>query len=79
MSKFFVRGDLENLGWVVRFSNLCGDAPIGPRLAKGTSYPQDIGVFFEKKCGAQSACEKWNTWYHSQPYLMKKRKAKYVS
>jgi hypothetical protein len=79
MSSFVVRGDLRSLGWVVKFSNLIGEVPVGPRLAKGTAFPTEIGTHFEIKKDAEIACKSWDEWYHKQPYLSKKRKAKYVA
>tara|TARA_B100001093_G_C26629138_1_gene928070 strand:- start:586 stop:834 length:249 start_codon:yes stop_codon:yes gene_type:complete len=77
---FVVRPNFGNLGWVVRFSHDdMGEAPVGPRLAKGTRYPNEIGTHFDFKEDAESACKSWAEWYNSQPYLSKKRKAKYIA
>lgn len=77
---FVVRPDLGNLGWQVRLSHrTMGDMPVGPRLSKGSRYPNEIGTFFDIKEDAVIACERWGEWYNKQPYLSKKRKAKYVS
>jgi hypothetical protein len=77
---FVVRGDLGSLGWVVRFSHeSMGEMPVGPRLAKGTRFPNEIGTHFEIKEDAKIACDRWSEWYHKQPYLSKKRKSKYVA
>ncbi len=77
---FVVRGDLRSLGWVVKFSHeAMGEMPVGPRLAKGTRFPNEIGINFEVKKDAEIACKRWDEWYNKQPYLSKKRKAKYVS
>lgn len=53
--------------------------PVGPRLSKGARYPNEIGTNFDIKEDAVIACERWAEWYNKQPYLSKKRKAKYVS
>ena len=67
-------------GWVVRLShNEMGETPVGPRLAKGSRYPSEIGVVFDEKSEAEQAAKKWEEWYFSQPYLTKKRKAKYIA
>lgn len=84
MSKptFVVRGDLGNLGWVVKLSHeTMGEVPVGPRLAKGTRFPTEIGTSFENKSDALRACEVWDEWYFSQPYVKKapKQKAKYLA
>lgn len=77
---FVVRGDPNNFGWQVRYSHQgMGEMPVGPRLAKGTRYPNEIGVLFEDKGDAERAAQQWETWYISQPYLSKKRKAKYIA
>tara|TARA_Y100001937_G_scaffold104223_1_gene144041 strand:+ start:897 stop:1145 length:249 start_codon:yes stop_codon:yes gene_type:complete len=77
---FVVRGDLGTMRWVIRLSHEgMGESPVGPRLAKGTPFPKEIGTHFEKKCDALRACEKWTDWYLGQPYLKKKRKAKYIA
>ena len=77
---FVVRGNLDKMGWEVRISHEgMGESPVGPRLAKGTPFPREIGVHFEKKSDALRACERWTDWYLGQPYLKKKRKAKYLA
>ena len=67
------------MGWTVKFLGVLGESPIGPRLAKGGRYPSEIGTSFENKNDALRACEKWNEWYYSQPYLNKKQKTKYLA
>lgn len=84
MSKttFVVRADLGNLGWLVRLSHeTMGEVPVGPRLAKGTRFPNEIGTFFENKSDALRACEVWDEWYFNQPYMKKPKKqtAKYLA
>lgn len=76
---FVVRGDLRNMGWIVRTQSELGEGPVGPRLAKGVRFPNEIGTSFENKSDALRACESWKEWYNSQPYLKKKRKTKYVA
>lgn len=70
----------EDIWWVVRLSHEgMGEMPVGPRLAKGTDFPRQIGTSFESQQDAEDAAEKWTEWYMSQPYLKKKRKAKYIA
>lgn len=76
---FVVRADLGNLGWIVRSQSLLGEGPVGPRLAKGTRFPNEIGVSFDLKEDAKIAAERWSEWYYSQPYLSKKRPKKYIA
>ena len=79
---FVVRADLGNLGWVVKASHEeMGEIPVGPRLAKGTRFPTEIGTSFENKNDALRACEVWDEWYNNQPYVKKppKQKAKYLA
>lgn len=77
---FVVRPGLRNMGWQVRSQTLLGEGAVGPRLAKGTRFPTEIGVDFENKTDALRACESWHDWYYSQPYLRKKQKTlKYVA
>jgi len=79
-SSFIVRASVGNLGWVVRYSHEgMGESPVGPRLAKGTRFPTEIGTHFDFKEDAEEACVSWEEWYNKQPYLSKKRKAKYVA
>ena len=49
-----------------------GEGPVGPRLAKGTRFPFEIGVDFDSKADAEKAAEEWEKWYYSQPYLKRK-------
>ena len=76
---FVVRPDLGNLGWIVRSQTLLGEGPVGPRLAKGTRFPNEIGVHFDIKQDAENAAKSWSEWYYSQPYLSKKRPKKYIA
>ena len=77
---FVVRRSLRNLGWDVRASHeAMGDMPVGPRLAKGVRYPNEIGTTFENKGDAERAAVSWADWYNNQPYLSKKRKTKYLA
>lgn len=67
-------------GWVIRSQGLLGDGPVGPRLAKGTEFPSEFGTKFNTKLEADMVCQKWNDWYHNQPYTKKRQKAlKYVA
>ena len=77
---FVVRPAVRNLGWEVRFFNEeLGESPVGPRLAKGTRYPNEIGTHFDFKEDAEIASRSWTDWYNKQPYLSKKLKAKYIA
>lgn len=77
---FVVRGDLFSMGWVVRTHSSMGEGAVGPRLAKGVRFPNEIGTSFENKSDALRASESWNDWYYSQPYNKKARKnMKYVA
>jgi hypothetical protein len=78
---FVVRASLGNLGFDVRYLSHTGmgEMPVGPRLAKGTRFPNEIGTHFDFKEDAEIACKSWAEWYNKQPYLGKKRKAKYVA
>lgn len=78
---FVVRGDLRNMGWAVRTHSLLGEGAVGPRLAKGTRFPSEIGTSFDIKEDAEIACERWDEWYNSQPYFKshKKNNMKYVA
>ena len=77
---FVVRPALGNLGGEVRFfHDGMGDMPVGPRLAKGSVYPTEIGTHFDFKGDAEDACKSWAKWYDDQPYLKKKTKAKYLA
>jgi hypothetical protein len=76
---FVVRGDLRNMGWIVRSQGPLGEGPVGPRLAKGTRFPLEIGINFDLKQDAEKAAEEWENWYYSQPYLKKKRPNKYIA
>lgn len=76
---FVVRGDLRNMGWIVRSQGPLGESPVGPRLAKGTRFPNEIGTSFDIKEDAERAAIQWDKWYHSQPYLKKKQKTKYLA
>lgn len=76
---FVVRADLGNLGWVVRSQSILGEGPVGPRLAKGSYFPTEIGTSFEIKEDAEIACKRWHEWYYGQSYLSKKRKNKYLA
>jgi hypothetical protein len=84
MSKltFVVRSDLGNLGWIVKASHdEMGEIPVGPRLAKGTRFPNEIGTSFENKSDALRACSSWRDWYENQPYVKKApgKRAKYIA
>lgn len=76
---FVVQPDLGNLGWIVRSQGALGEGSVGPRLAKGTRFPMEIGVNFGNKQDAEKAAHDWHEWYYSQPYLSKKRKNKYLA
>lgn len=76
---FVVRGDLRDMGWIVRAQGPLGESPVGPRLAKGTRFPTEIGVSFDLKSDAENAAIAWDKWYYSQPYLKKKRPNKYLA
>lgn len=76
---FVVRADLGNLGWVVRSHGALGEGPVGPRLAKGSYFPNEIGTYFEIKADAETAAKSWHDWYYGQSYLSKKRKNKYLA
>jgi hypothetical protein len=76
---FVVRGNLRNMGWIVRSQGPLGESPVGPRLAKGTRFPFEIGVDFDSKEDAERAAKEWDKWYYSQPYLKKKRPNKYIA
>ena len=66
-------------GWVIRSHGVLGDAPVGPRLAKGTPFPSEFGTKFSTKKDADVVCHNWNEWYKKQPYLKKKQKTKYLA
>ena len=75
---FVVRKSDE--GWVIKSQSLLGEGAVGPRLAKGTSFPSEFGVKFNTKSEADIVCEKWKTWYNKQPYTKKKQKTlKYIA
>jgi len=75
---FVVRKSDE--GWVIRSQSLLGEGPVGPRLAKGTSFPSEFGLKFDTKAEADLVCQKWKDWYHGQPYTKNKQKAlKYIA
>lgn len=75
---FVVRKSDE--GWVIRSQSLLGEGPVGPRLAKGTSFPSEFGLKFSDKIEADMVCQKWNDWYRGQPYTKSKQKAlKYIA
>ena len=57
---FVVRGDLRNMGWIVRSQGPLGEGPVGPRLAKGTRFPLEIGINFDLKQDAERAAEEWD-------------------
>lgn len=76
---FVVRRKTNATGWIIRSQSILGEKPVGPRLAKGTAFPSEFGLNFKTKVEAEQVAEKWNEWYHGQPYLKKKRKAKYVA
>ncbi|MBL18683.1 MAG: hypothetical protein CMC82_02490 [Flavobacteriaceae bacterium] len=68
------------MGWEVRLAQeSLGEGAVGPRLAKGTRFPNEIGTFFENEEDAKIAACRWAEWYNKQPYLTKKRKAKYIA
>ena len=62
-------------------SHELGEMPVGPRLAKGTRFPREIGLSFRTKKETEQAAEKWTAWYESQPYVKKggQKKIKYVA
>ena len=73
MSKFVVRE--AELGWTVRFSHeYMGEGPVGPRLARGTRYPSEIGVNFMEREDADAAALDWGEWYTGQPVLKNKKR-----
>lgn len=77
---FVVRPGLRGMGWTVRSHGVVGEGAIGPRLAKGTKFPMEIGIDFDIKQDAERAAEQWTEWYYSQPYLKKKQKTmKYIA
>lgn len=68
-----------NKGWVIRSQTILGESPVGPRLAKGTAFPQEFGLTFADRREAESVAKKWEEWYYGQSYLRKKRKSKYLA
>jgi hypothetical protein len=73
MSDFVVREG--ELGWTVRFSHkYMGEGPIGPRLARGTRYPSEIGVNFLEREDAEVALREWDEWFTGQPVMKKKKR-----
>ena len=48
-------------------------------VPKGTRFPSEIGTSFDNKEDAEIAAKRWDEWYHSQSYLKKKQKAKYLA
>jgi len=79
MNKFVPRKIKDR--WIIRSQGALGEAPVGPRLAKGAPFPKEIGLIFEKKSDALRASVLWEEWYQGQPYVKKseKRKAKYLA
>jgi len=69
------------MGWAVRTHSLMGEGAVGPRLAKGTRFPNEIGTFFDIKEDAEIACQRWHKWYYEQSYFKSSRKKnmKYVA
>ena len=43
------------MGWIVRSQGPLGESPVGPRLAKGTRFPNEIGTSFDLKEDAESS------------------------
>lgn len=76
---FVVRPKSNDTGWIIRSHTILGEGPVGPRLAKGSEFPSEFGLTFKTKQEAEQVAERWNNWYHNQPYLKKKRKAKYLA
>ena len=68
-------------GWTVALSHELGEMPVGPRLAKGTRFPREIGLSFKTKQETDEAADRWTEWYKSQPYVKKgmQKKIKYVA
>jgi len=76
---FVVRRKLNGTGWIIRSQSTLGEGAVGPRLAKGSSFPSEFGITFDDKCEADEVAVKWNDWYGSQKYLIKKRRTKYLA
>ena len=63
-------------GWEIKVSHTAmGDGPIGPRLSKGTPYP-NYGTRFKTKTEAEKIKSRWEDWYFEQPYVKKKMQNK---
>jgi hypothetical protein len=75
---FVVRRQSDDKGWIIRSQSVLGESPVGPRLAKGSDYPE-FGQVFKTKEEAEKVAVNWNDWYYGQPYLKKKRKSKYLA
>lgn len=77
---FVAKPAIRNMGWEVRIvQESMGEGAVGPRLAKGTRFPNEIGTSFDTEEDAKIAACRWAEWYNKQPYLTKKRKAKYIA
>lgn len=75
---FVVRQKTNGTGWIIRSQSVLGEGAVGPRLAKGSEYPE-LEQVFKTRSEAEKVAKNWTEWYYGQPYLKKKRKSKYLA
>lgn len=75
---FVVRKKSDGNGWIIRSHSILGEGAVGPRLAKGSTYPEFEQVF-KTEAEAKKVAKNWTDWYYGQTYLKKKRKSKYLA
>ncbi len=63
--------------WTVRYWNIVmGEQPVGPRLARGDTFPT-LATWSKTKMEGEELCKRWKMWLKDRPKRKMPRKKVY--